>query len=243
MTTTSLPIPTHSLEEITQLQGSDVTHIIFILDRSGSMQGSEQDVCGGFNSYVASVRANPTNAVGISYVRFDTQIELVWNDLPAAGVPVMTAEHYSPRGSTALLDAVGMTVAAVRDNPQHTYTVIVHTDGQENASREWTAEKLGALIKEKEALGNWTFAYFGAGFDAWTDAQRWASSRAQSASYDKADIHAAFVAKARVSNMMRDRKMRRSTAFGAATDAARQGATDDELADILEKEADSSGPA
>ena len=72
------------------LDGDDVSHVIFILDRSGSMRGKEEDVIGGFNAYIDELRANNEGAVGISYVRFDNEIELVWNDMPLADVPHMS---------------------------------------------------------------------------------------------------------------------------------------------------------
>jgi hypothetical protein len=201
------------------IQEDDVTHVIFILDRSGSMSGKEADVIGGFNSYVDALRANPAGPAGISYVRFDDQLELVWNDLALADVPPMTDATYSVRGSTALLDAVGATVSAVRDEPTHRYIVITNTDGQENASREWTAGNVRSLIQEREARGNWTFAFFGQGIDAWADAGRYGYGAGAAMSHAAADIRDVYASKARVSNVMRSRGIRSSREFAAASAA------------------------
>ena len=207
---------------------TDVMHIIFILDRSGSMQGKEADVIGGVNAYVAGLDRTK-GQMGISYVRFDNEIELVWNDVKLDDVPEMTAEHYQPRGNTALLDAVGMTVSAVQPNAEHNYTVIIHTDGQENASREWTNEKLRKLIAQREAAGNWTFSFFGCDIDAWGQARDMGMSAGNARQYAAADMQAVYMAKSRVSNMMRDKKMRRSDHYAAATQAAAEGASDAEV--------------
>jgi uncharacterized protein YegL len=221
----------------TAVTGDDVMHIIFILDRSGSMSGKEDDVIGGFNSYVETLRREPAGEVGVSYVRFDQQLELIWNDVPLAAVPRMNGETYSVRGSTALLDAVGTTVSAVRENAAHRYTVIIHTDGMENASREWTAENVKALIERYEAKGNWTFAFFGEGIDAWSQADRYGFTPRSSMKYEKGNLHAVYASKGRVSNVTRKEKMRASPNFAAATEAVTNepGISDEEVARILEE--------
>ena len=201
----------------TTFTGEGVTHVIFILDRSGSMSGKEDDVIGGFNGYIDTLRDCDDGDVGVSYLRFDNAIELVWNDLPLADVPRMTHEHYQVRGNTALLDAVGMTVASVRENAGHRYIVITNTDGQENASREWTAERVRHLIREYEAKGNWTFVFFGEGIDAWAEAAQYGYAAASVASYGRGQYKDAFLAKARVSNVMRKNKMRSTRDFARAT--------------------------
>jgi Mg-chelatase subunit ChlD len=218
------------------LTGDEVTHVIFILDRSGSMSGKAADVIGGFNSYVDALRAEPKGQVGVSYVRFDHETELVWNDLPLADVPQMTADTYRVRGNTALLDAVGMTVSAVREDPAHAYIVITNTDGEENASREWTVDGVKELIARYEAKGNFSFAFFGEGIDAWSQASDMGYAPTMAAAYTAHEAGAMYRAKARATNIMRSRKMRSSRDFGAATRMAmdRPDATDDEIASALE---------
>lgn len=226
--------------------GDDVTHVVFILDRSGSMGGKEADVIGGVNSYVSDLRRTSEGGViGISYVRFDQQIELVWNDVPLADVPTMTPEHYSVRGSTALLDAVGMTVSAINDDPAHRYIVIVNTDGMENASREWTAERVRALVDERQARGNWTFTFFGEGIDAWSQAGAYGFAPNASTTHGAADRRAMFHAKARVTDVMMRRKMRSTRDFARATRAVMrdESLSDDEVGRILEGDEDAGDTA
>ena len=148
----------------------------------------------------------------------------------------MTHETYSVRGNTALLDAVGMTVSAVREDAGHRYIVITNTDGHENASREWTAENVKALIERYEAKGNWTFAFFGEGLDAWADASRYGFAAGSAMAHSTANRQDMFAAKARVSNAMRRRHVDSSRSFAAATAAAMQdpALSDEEIARILE---------
>jgi uncharacterized protein YegL len=224
------------------LQGNDVMHVVFILDRSGSMSGKEADVIGGFNSYVDELRRNPAGPVGISYLRFDNVVELVWNDVPLADVPRMTPDDYAVRGNTALLDAVAMTVSSIKDVTEHRYVVIVHTDGMENASREWTVERVKTLIEERQARDNWTFAFFGEGVDAWSQAERYGYGAGQRAEYSAARAKDLYMANARVSNVMRSKTMRSSKKFADATSQVMRDAalSDDEIERAL-KEDDAAG--
>ena len=199
--------------------GEGVTHVIFILDRSGSMSGKEPDVIGGFNSYIDTLRESDDGDVGVRYLRFDNALELVWNDLPVADVPRMTHEHYQVRGNTALLDAVGMTVSSVKDDPQHQYIVITNTDGEENASHEWTAERVRILIAEHEGEGQLDVRLLrrgrrrlGGGGAVWL--RGGVSGVVRPGQYKDA-----FLAKARVSNVMRKSKMRSTRDFARATRA------------------------
>ena len=211
---------------------SDVTHVIAILDRSGSMQGKESDVIGGFNAFVEGLKEG-AGEVGVSYVQFDGVVELVWNDVALERLPLMTAEHYQPRGNTALLDAVGTTVAAIQDNPAHRYIVNIHTDGMENASREWTHEKVKQLIDARTALGNWTFSFFGCEIEAWGDASRMGVSAGNVARYATADTREMWRGSSRASNLMRKSRQRASAHYSAAAAAARDGASDEKVERIL----------
>ena len=151
-------------------------------------------------------------------------------------VPELTAALYQPRGSTALLDAVGQSVGALADRPGDRFIVITFTDGHENASREWTKEKVSRLIREREALGNWTFAFFGAEIDAWGEAGDMgygagnAKSHARSATYDM------MKATGRVAAIMSKKGMKRSDYYADAVQsaAARPDVPDEEIERGLE---------
>jgi uncharacterized protein YegL len=150
----------------------NVTEIIFLLDRSGSMSGLENDTIGGFNSFIEK-QCQLDGEVSLTAVLFDNQYEILWNGIDATSVK-LTHEDYYVRGSTALLDAVGKTISEV--NHRHSKTpeelkpgkviFVITTDGMENASREFTYEKVKERIKHQEAKHNWEFIFIGANMDA-----------------------------------------------------------------------------
>ena len=153
-------------------KNSNLTEMVFILDRSGSMGGLESDTIGGFNSMIKKQREEEGEAV-VTTVLFDGQIETLHDRIPLDKVPDMTAKEYFVRGCTALIDAIGTTVAHV--SSVHRYirpedvpgkvVFVITTDGMENASREYTSERVKAMIEEKKKDG-WEFLFIGANIDA-----------------------------------------------------------------------------
>ena len=210
--------------------------IIFILDRSGSMGGKESDVIGGFNSAIKTLRENSNGSpCSVAYWRFDEQIEKVY-EVELTDVPEMTERYYQPRGSTALLDAVGGAVGDSVNDPDVSYVVITFTDGYENASQEWTKDKVSQLIKQRQDLGNWTFAFFGADIDAWADAGAMGFSAGNTRGHTSAQTADMMKATGRVSAMYSKGKVRSSKHFTDATSAAfdNPDISDDELNRVLE---------
>jgi hypothetical protein len=150
------------------------THVLFVTDMSGSMQSLAEDVRGGFNTYLDDL-AKDGGKYRLTVTLFDDRFESLCVAAKLKDVPRLTAENYRPRAMTALLDAVGKTVAefdarvpALADGDR--VLVVVQTDGHENASTEFTRDRIAALIKEREATGRWSFMYLGAGADAWAQA-------------------------------------------------------------------------
>ena len=156
----------------------NLTEIIFILDRSGSMAGLESDTIGGFNGLIREQKQAEGEAF-VTTVLFNHNTEILHDRLPVADVPDMTDKDYAVRGCTALLDAVGESVARTdliqkhvreEDRPAKTMVVIT-TDGLENASSRCTYADVKALIETKKAEG-WEFVFLGANIDAAEEAQR-----------------------------------------------------------------------
>jgi len=184
------------------------------------MGGKESDVIGGFNSAIKTLRENSNaSPCSVAYWRFDEQIEKVYQ-VELTDVPAMTERHYQPRGSTALLDAVGRAVGDAVNDPDMSYAVITFTDGYENASREWTKEKVSQLIKERQDLGNWTFAFFGADIDAWADAGAMGFDPGSAQSHTSAQTADMMKASGRVASRWATRKVRSSKHFAEAARAA-----------------------
>ena len=157
----------------------DLTEIVFLLDRSGSMAGLESDTIGGFNAMIEKQRGEPGEAV-ISTVLFDNETEVIHDRVPLDRVPALTEREYFVRGCTALLDAVGGAIhhignvhkyAREEDRPEKTLFVIT-TDGMENASREYTYDKIRALVERQKQEYGWEFLFLGANIDAISTARR-----------------------------------------------------------------------
>ena len=148
------------------------TELVFILDRSGSMGGLEADTIGGFNSMIEKQKKED-GACYVSTVLFDHEVSTLHDRVPLKDIQPMTSEDYFVRGCTALIDAIGMTVRHIEevhryirkeDVPAHTMFVIT-TDGLENASKEYSADKVRKMIEDKKKKG-WEFLFIGANIDA-----------------------------------------------------------------------------
>ena len=170
----------------------NLTELVFILDRSGSMAGLEADTIGGFNAMIEKQRKEPGEAV-ISTVLFDNETEVIHDRVPLDRVPALTKKEYYVRGCTALLDAVGGAIhhignvhkyAREEDRPEKTLFVIT-TDGMENANRRYTYDKVKAMIERQREKYGWEFLFLGAYIDAAREAARF-GMRADCA----ADYHA-----------------------------------------------------
>jgi len=146
------------------------SHVVLVLDRSGSMQSCKTDTEGGVNSFIEE-QAKPEGEVTISIVQFDNVYEYVCKNIQISEVKPY---KLVPRGSTALLDAVGMAVVETgeylagleeSDRPG-LVTIMIVTDGLENSSKEYTNESVKKLIEEQQEKYNWQFSYLGANQDA-----------------------------------------------------------------------------
>jgi len=144
-------------------------NVIAILDMSGSMSGLEDDTRGGFNTFVREAQADQAaegGQVTLSLTCFDTEFIQVYRTTDIQQVTPIGPAEYSPRGNTALLDAIGLTIAPLSFPAHEKVLVYIVTDGFENSSREWTSDRVRALIEEKETQG-WEFLFIGAEVDAW----------------------------------------------------------------------------
>jgi uncharacterized protein YegL len=149
---------------------SDLTHIYFLLDRSGSMQSIKTDTEGGFAAFIEEQRSAPGQC-RVTLAQFDTHYDVVFTDLDVADVPALDLQ---PRGSTALLDAMGRLItdsgkqlaATPEADRPGAVIVAIMTDGMENASREWTHPAIKALVEQQSTAYGWQFLYMGADQDA-----------------------------------------------------------------------------
>lgn len=155
-----------------------LTEIIFILDRSGSMQGLEADTVGGYREILKKQRAYE-GETRITTVLFDHEYDLIFDGVPLEDAE-LTEEQYFARGGTALLDAVGKTILDVRRRIEKTpkqkqpdqVLVVITTDGYENSSKEFGYRQVRALIEEQKRKARWEFLFLGANIDAAGEAEK-----------------------------------------------------------------------
>ena len=156
-----------------QYMKNGMTELVFILDRSGSMSGLEADTIGGFNAMLEKQKKVEGKCL-VTTVLFDNESKILHDRLPLPQVPAMTARDYQVGACTALLDALGDTIQHVagihkyarpEDVPEHTLFVIT-TDGMENASRRFSAEKVKQMIEHEKKTYGWEFLFLGANIDA-----------------------------------------------------------------------------
>jgi hypothetical protein len=185
----------------------DYTHIAIILDRTGSMETIRDDTIGGFNAFLNTQKAAPGLA-SLTLVQFDSQdpYEIVYRFKPLAEVPELTRETFVPRANTPLLDAVGRGIndlekslveIAEEDRPARVVMVLI-TDGQENASREFRKDQIEKMIKEKQEKSAWQFVFLSADLAAIGDALATGMHAASTLAHDK-DSHGVSAAWASLS--------------------------------------------
>ena len=158
-------------------RNQELTELVFVLDRSGSMSGMERAVIDGFNRLLEKQRSAPGRAV-VSAELFDDRFDVVYDREELERVRPLTEREYYTRGCTALLDAVGRAIrhiarkqreARPAERPGHTLFVI-NTDGYENASREFTRERIREMVREEEGKYGWEFLFLGANIDSYGEA-------------------------------------------------------------------------
>lgn len=170
---------------------NNITELVFILDRSGSMSGLEADTIGGFNSMIEKQRRQEGECF-VSTVLFDHESFVLHDRIPLESVPKMTENDYTVRGCTALIDAIGMAIkhignihkyARPEDVPQNTMFVIT-TDGQENASRVYSSDKVKKMIEKQKEKYGWEFLFIGANIDAVETAASFGIARDRAVNYN-----------------------------------------------------------
>lgn len=153
--------------------------IVFIIDESGSMQGSNSDVIGGFNSFIERQKTENTGKITVSLYKFNNLVTRVISNKPAAKVRNLTNEDYTPSGFTALYDAIGQAIHETdkqlsaqpeKERPDKVMVVII-TDGEENASKEFSATAIKSSISTHEELLHWSFIFLSSGLDNFQDAE------------------------------------------------------------------------
>ena len=190
---------------------NNITELIFILDRSGSMGGLESDTIGGFNAMIEKQKKEPGEAY-VTTILFDHVSETLHDRIPLEKIPEMTDKDYTVRGCTALIDAIGGAIRHIEtihkyvrpeDVPANTMFIIT-TDGMENASKEFSSAEVKKMIERKKEECGWEFLFVGANIDAVETAKHFGIAEDRAVNYhaDKKGTAVLFDAMAmQVSNM------------------------------------------
>ena len=152
---------------------NEITELVFILDKSGSMAGLEKDTIGGFNALVEKQRKLQGD-VRVTTVLFNQSYELLHDRISLKGISPLTEDDYAVGGTTALLDAIGSTVQKIANAQKRTMEeeradkvmFVITTDGMENASCEYNYKKINEMIAMQKQKFNWEFIFLGANIDA-----------------------------------------------------------------------------
>jgi len=168
--------------------------ISFILDETRSMDKIKSETIGGFNEYLKILKNDGSSKSALfALTKFNSdKIEVVYDGIPLENVELLSDQNYHPAAITPLYDAIGKTINVLkREHEESPVLVVIQTDGQENASREFTKQMVKDLIEERQKSG-WTFAFLGADIDAYTASSGIGISKGNTAKYSGAESLAAF---------------------------------------------------
>ena len=170
---------------------NNITELVFILDRSGSMAGLESDTIGGFNAMIEKQKKEDGECY-ISTVLFDNVSEVLHDRVKLSDIKPMTDKEYTVRGCTALIDALGGAIhhignihkyARPEDVPEHTMFIIT-TDGMENASQRYSSDEVKKMIERQKEKYGWEFLFIGANIDAVETARRYGINEDRAVNYN-----------------------------------------------------------
>lgn len=191
---------------------ANLTEMVFILDRSGSMESLTEETIGGFNSLVAKQRAASGEAE-VTTILFDDQYEVLHDHVPIRKISRLTEKEYYARGCTALLDAIGLTIDRIGNRLDQTpeaerpgkVIVAVTTDGYENASSRYSKSKIQEMIRRQTDVYKWQFLFLGANMDAVSEADSLGIRPCMAATYTpgRTGIRSVFGAIGRMIDVMR----------------------------------------
>ena len=179
---------------------SEDLDLVFLIDRSGSMNGSEEDTMGGFNSFIQKERKKEFNTK-VTTILFDDKYEVLYERKAIEDVSDLTEDEYYVRGCTALLDAIGKTITSLNHKIENKVLFVIMTDGMENASVEYSKSQISNMINSH----TWEFIFIGADIDSYSEARNIGIRKSRTANYRKSKegVEDAYCSIACVTDAMR----------------------------------------
>lgn len=211
---------------------SNLTELVFILDKSGSMAGLEADTIGGFNAMLMKQQKAEGEAF-VTTVLFNHLYELIHDRINVRGISPITKKDYEVGGTTALLDAIGFTIQKMinvqkrtsEDERAEKVLFVITTDGMENASREYTIDKIRKMVQHQKEKYGWEFIFLGANIDAISTAAQFGINKDFAVDYHADDIGTQLNYEAvneAVTNLRSGKKIDRSWKAGIERDYNRR---------------------
>ena len=175
--------------------------LIFLIDRSGSMHGSENDTIGGFNSFIEKEKAKDFETK-VTTILFDNKYEVLYKRRDITEVGELTSDEYFVRGSTALFDAIGRTITSLDKEINNKALFVIMTDGMENSSVEFSKSQIKSMIESH----SWEFIFIGADIDSYAEAAKIGIRKSRTANYAKSrdGIERAYMSVEHATNCLRD---------------------------------------
>lgn len=188
--------------------------LVFVIDESGSMSGTETDVIGGFNGFIRKQKEETAGRISVSLYKFNSDVNAVLQNVDMSDLRELNLQNYQPRGSTALLDAIGR---AIIEADQHInfaikpdkVMMIVITDGYENASRKYSKTDIKTMLDTHQHQLNWEIMYLGANFEDFAEADTLGLKN--QASYESCDMPGMMEAMSNEVNKYRSNKYQKDT--------------------------------
>jgi uncharacterized protein YegL len=211
----------------------DLTELVFILDKSGSMSGLEKDTIGGFNSLIEKQKNESGEAI-VSTVLFSDKMDVIHDRIDIKDVPKLTSKEYFVSGCTALLDTVGFSINHIKhvqenlsddEKPEKTLFIIT-TDGMENSSHEFNYQKIKKLIDEVKEKNKYEFIFLGANIDSEEEAAKLGIDKDQAVSYknDESGVQLNYCALGdAITGLRREKKLSKAWRESIDADVKKRG--------------------
>lgn len=215
-----------------------LTHIIFVVDRSGSMRNIATDMIGGYNQYISKQKEVPGECF-VSFYQFDDIFETVFERVELSKVAELTDKTYTPRGFTALFDAMGRTIKSYgehlaslpeEERPERILFITI-TDGLNNRSKEYTLAQVADMVKHQTEVYKWDFAFLGSNIDAWDAGSSLGIGAANTLQFanSKGSVSSAFDSLGHNSTLYRSATVKSAYSFSDADKAAQDQFLDGDL--------------